>query len=68
MKKLFVLLVLSLTLAACGSSPKVAEQQQPQQPTIVIINAGSQPQYAPPSTQYYVIPGKYYHNPALPRY
>lgn len=67
MKKLFVLLVLSLALAACGSSPKVAEQQ-PQQPTIVIINAGSQPQYAPPSTQYYVIPGKYYHNPALPRY
>jgi starvation-inducible outer membrane lipoprotein len=68
MKKFISILAVVITMTACSSAPKVAEQQYQPQPTVVVIHAGPQPYYAPPPVQYYSIPGKYYHNPALPRY
>lgn len=68
MKKLFTLMAIISCLTACSSAPKVVEQPYQQQPAVVIIHSSQQPYYAPPSVQYYAIPGKYYQNPALPRY
>ena len=65
--KYIISIIALLTLTACSSAPKVAEVNQPQ-PTVIVIH--TQPQYiqAPPTVQYYSVPGKYYHNPAVPRY